>query len=260
MSLRAPTLAGLIEADGVVSRQRRNAARASTALRFLQDQPAVSPGAAMPAAGHLPVSSMKSDITACLPHVVLREQTRVEHERVEATAAMRHLFHDPLNVSSYAQLLRRYLELHAAWENRHATWLRGLVAVGWTYESRLPALECDLESLGDVSEAPVRKFESVATLSAWGALYVIEGSLLGGQVIARHLAGRFPAHPHRFFNLGSHRPAHAWKDFQILLDAALASPGDMRSALSQAKETFALFQTMFEALPANDRDGCIAQA
>jgi heme oxygenase len=202
---------------------------------------------------------MKTDITACLPHAVLREQTRVEHERVEATAAMRHLFDDTMNVSSYVQLLRGYVDLYASWESRHAHWLRELASAGWIYESRLPALEYDLDSLEGVSETPVHQHAPEDAKPAWGALYVIEGSLLGGQVIARQLAKRLPAHQHRFFNLGSHRPSHAWKDFQSLLDAALAEPEQLRAALLQARETFALFQVMFEALPATERDACVTQ-
>jgi heme oxygenase len=206
-----------------------------------------------------PGGCMKTDTTARLPHVVLREQTRVEHERVEATVAMRELFDDTMNVSSYAQLLRGYFHLHMAWENRHASWLCKLASEGWKYESRLPALEYDLDSLEGVSETPVHQRAPEDAKQAWGALYVIEGSLLGGQVIARQLAKRLPAHQHRFFNLGSHRPSHAWKDFQSLLDAALAEPEQLRAALLQARETFALFLAMFEALPATERDACVTQ-
>ena len=80
---------------------------------------------------------------------------------------------------------------------------------------------------------------------------MIEGSALGGQVIARKLAKTFPDHAHRFFNLG-HGNAHpSWKDFQAMLDISLADSSARRVAVAQARTMFDLFHSMLETLSAD---------
>ena len=74
--------------------------------------------------------------------------------------------------------------------------------------------------------------------ATWGALYVAEGSRLGGQVLARGIAAGLP---HAYLS-ARHAPG-AWRALLASLDAraATAVPGWREDVVDGAQATFALF-------------------
>lgn len=190
-----------------------------------------------------------------LPRRYLRKATRREHAAAEDTAVMRALLDGRLDAAGYIQLLLGYHALYAPWEAQQARWLAGdLVTAGWKYRSRLPAIERDLHALG--APLPGRSVEDAliaadaGSVPAWGWLYVVEGSALGGQVIARRLAAGFPGHAHLFFNhghgQGNGQPT--WREFQALMDAQLGSASARRAIALEARTAFGRFQKMLEGV------------
>lgn len=165
------------------------------------------------------------------------------------------MFDSHLSAAIYARLLFGYHTLYADWERRQARWLGGdLRQSGWHYRSRLPAIESDLRALGecapggtpgDLATVPDLPGAPIAA-PAWGSLYVVEGSALGGQVIARRLAAGMPGHAHLFFNMGHGHGQPTWRDFQVLLDTQLGSPAARRAIALQARATFGQFQQMLQ--------------
>ncbi|MDQ6646905.1 MAG: biliverdin-producing heme oxygenase, partial [Pseudomonadota bacterium] len=83
---------------------------------------------------------------------------------------------------------------------------------------------------------------------SWGWLYVIEGSALGGQIIARRLTLGFPDHPHRFFRMGHGKSQASWKAFQALLAIQLGDATSRRTIASQARAAFGVFQLMLDGV------------
>jgi heme oxygenase len=169
------------------------------------------------------------------------------------------LFDGKLGNAAYIRLLQGHHALYADWERRHASWFAGgLTNSGWQYQSRLLAIESDLRSLG--ARPTLRVEETMASTQeisppssdteevSWGSLYVIEGSALGGQIIARKLLLEFPGHLHRFFRLshGGNRPT--WKVFQGLMANQLSDAGSRRTIALQARATFRVFQRMLDAV------------
>lgn len=196
-----------------------------------------------------------------LPRRYLRKVTRREHAAAEETAVMSALFEAQLSGTVYIRLLQGYHALYSEWEAQHARWLTGdLRTSGWVYRSRLPAIESDLHALGaqtpgkprdDAMRLPPAQAEPNAgelglSIPSWGSLYVVEGSALGGQVIARKLAAEFPGHAHLFFNMGHGAGQPTWRDFQTLLDGQLGSAAARRAIALQARAAFGLFQRMLE--------------
>ena len=188
-----------------------------------------------------------------LPRRYLRKATRREHAAAEDTAVMRALLEGRLGAAGYIQLLLGYRTLYSHWETQQSRWLSGDLAVaGWQYRSRLPAIESDLRALGATpptgtsASTPLPPDEQPAP--AWGWLYVVEGSALGGQVIARRLAAGFPGHAHQFFNHGHGHGQPSWRQFQAVLDVQLDSAGARRVIALQAREAFGCFQTMLEGV------------
>ena len=75
-----------------------------------------------------------------------------------------------------------------------------------------------------------------------GAMYVIEGSALGGQYIARHVEhalGLAPGHGDAYFIGYGDRTGSMWREFQNTLKEVSDSDGD--AVISAAKKMFSVF-------------------
>lgn len=189
-------------------------------------------------------------------HLVLRQGTRDEHSAAEQTGVMRALLHGDLNAEGYRRLLLGQYALHRAWESTHANWIGGaLAAAGWPYQSRCERLvrdfaEWELQPGPEhdrLSPRPASRFVGSPSAS-WGELYVIEGSALGGQLIARHLERLFPDYGHAFFRIGRETVSESWRTFQSMLDRHLPDPVSQSEAVSAAKAMFHRAQRMLEAV------------
>jgi len=178
----------------------------------------------------------------------LREATAQAHAAVEALPHMHALAHGALPCDQYVRVLQQHLALVEPWERTHAAWLQTLAAQGWHYRARGPALRADLATLGVAAPAAAPLTEAEPAAVAWGQLYVIEGSLLGGRLIARAFRAAQPALSAAlaYFDLGSEAPG-AWRQFQACLEAALPSAAQRQAAIGGAQSMFARFHQQLAA-------------
>lgn len=113
----------------------------------------------------------------------------------------------------------------------------------WPSRRRSEQLRSDLTALS-VTEpepfSPSPHFQSKASML--GAIYVLEGSRLGGALLKRSVP---PSFPRRF--LDAHQDAGSWRKLLKLLDEFLIRPHDLAAAILAAKEVFARFATAAEA-------------
>lgn len=105
----------------------------------------------------------------------------------------------------------------------------------WPGRRRSEALVADMEDLGAPlpPASPAAAFGGVE--AALGAIYVLEGSRLGGRVLARSVA---PGLPRRFLEAGD--PAH-WRKLIAVLDATLVTEVQLAVAIEAARAVFARF-------------------
>ncbi len=175
----------------------------------------------------------------------LRAETRPAHARLEARLRLL----DPgLDRAGYAWYLERFHGFYRPWERRMAALL---AEPGFFDERRrLPAIAADLRALGlsaaEIAALPdcrdLPSFETRA--AALGGLYVTEGSRLGGQVIARRVAGNLGLAPDAgiaFFASRGADPARLWRDFRAKLAREVA-PDDHDAAIAAAQATFAAIE------------------
>lgn len=102
----------------------------------------------------------------------------------------------------------------------------------------------DLAFLNDTTSTPLcsvlPRIENV--LSACGALYVIEGSTLGGQVIAKMLKENcpfpIPDEALTFFRGYNENTLPMWRAFQTFLNNSFQTPEQMTAVTAVAAETF----------------------
>ena len=172
------------------------------------------------------------------------------HQRLRAATASAHQgLEDALDWRTrvatrdgYRDILARFHGFHAAYEPAIGDALAD--AAFWEPRRRLAALEADLAHLGmpepDIAALPRPSAVTFAdAAAAMGALYVLEGSTLGGQVIGRHIGAL-----HGFADAGLvYYRAHGrqtgvmWNAFRARLDR-LSSDAEAEAALASGTATF----------------------
>jgi len=117
----------------------------------------------------------------------------------------------------------------------------------WPARRRSAALLEDLRRLG---QPPGRPLPVIGDGPGWvlGALYVLEGSRLGGQVLRRRvLAGPDPACRAATSYLSHGIGRHPWPDFVHALDTSPYGLADPASVVDGALDAFLLFEQVVQS-------------
>ena len=176
----------------------------------------------------------------------LKRDTADLHRQVED----RFRILDPaLTRQGYVQKLERLLGLHQPLEALIEPWGDRL-DIDWDARRKTPLLQADLEFLGktpaEIAQLPhCKALPVIDDLGAiLGCLYVLEGSTLGGRMIARHLAQHLDVAPGQgasFFSSYGEALMPRWRHFQQRL-AELATSAVMEDRIvDSARATFTSF-------------------
>ncbi len=168
----------------------------------------------------------------------LRQGTRIAHDRLEAALDLPRELGEPARL---ARVIERFYGFHAAWEPAIGD------AIGdpafWAPRRKLAILREDLRALGhgeaEIESLPVCSEARRLAREPWGSLYVLEGSTLGGQIIARHLAGLRDVPAPLYFTPYGDQTGAMWRATQGRLGEAAAETGIGRMVAS-ASATFDL--------------------
>jgi heme oxygenase len=175
----------------------------------------------------------------------LRVETRPAHDQIE------HALDLPGRMTSrdgYRAVLERFYGFHVAWEAA----IEPVIADHAFFHPRrkLDLLVQDLRALGldDRTMAglprclPLMPLPSPA--AAFGAMYVVEGSTLGGSVIARHVERALGLRPEAgcaYFRSYGSATGRMWSAFRTRL-MAMSSPGVDDVIVASAQRTFDVMQ------------------
>jgi heme oxygenase len=107
---------------------------------------------------------------------------------------------------------------------------------GWTLRRRSDALRKDLADLGQTLPPGLPAPVFVTEPQILGAAYVLEGSRLGGAMLARQVSSGLPV---AFLTPAA---PSAWRDFVALLDERLNTADRIAEAASTAIAVFSLFE------------------
>jgi heme oxygenase len=172
----------------------------------------------------------------------LRQETEADHHNVEGAVP---LMHHGLNVAEYVQCLQRMYGVVAAWEERAAEsgpeWLQPLLLA----RRRRLLLKLDLAWFGIAEKDDRRPMlpEMNNLPSLLGTMYVMEGSTLGGQLIARHVAVALDlseGQGNSYFRGHGSQTGPMWKEFCEMLK--LRIPDEQTDAVVvSAKAMFSTF-------------------
>lgn len=121
------------------------------------------------------------------PAQYLRAATQLRHKALEAQPCFARIMQPEVSLHDYASLLTLLYRFHAQAEPTLNDRLRDLP---WRdiHRARVELLASDLKALDlPLPSNTTQHLELKDEHGALGAVYVIEGSALGGQIIARHL-------------------------------------------------------------------------
>ena len=163
-------------------------------------------------------------------HAILRRETRAEHDRVDA-AFSRFGLSGPDYARFLAAQARAYQPVEAALEDT----VVARVVPGWRAHRRADALRADLAALGMRAVASLAAPSLPTDAHALGAWYVLEGSRLGGALLARQVA---PGLPRAFLAASGPR----WAKSVEILENNLYQPEHIAHAVDAARDVFALFE------------------
>lgn len=149
----------------------------------------------------------------------------------------------------YRRCLRELHAIHAAWEPAvlRTAGLSTVIADA-AARTKLPLLERDLRSIGAAPDRLRVSAPALGLAEALGAMYVLEGSTLGGQVIARHVAGPLGVTADSglaFFTCYGARTGEMWKRFGDALESWAADDGDADAVVAGAIQCFTAFEQRF---------------
>lgn len=179
-------------------------------------------------------------------HTSLRLATREQHRRLDSHVLMMALMQPGLTAHVYAAALRglggALADCESAIEVAHHRYLTARHELSLPMERRLPLLKEDLEKLGTApcDNSPLTlKLCSAAELV--GAMYVVEGSRLGGQMLTHQLRANGGEHwPCRFFEAGGTASVQRWKQYMQWAEGILGQD-DIPAACATAIRVFDLF-------------------
>jgi heme oxygenase (biliverdin-IX-beta and delta-forming) len=172
----------------------------------------------------------------------LRRETLLDHNAVEQSVP---LMYDELDRDTYVSCLLKLHGIIAAWEERAApnapAWIQELLAA--RRRGHLLMLDLTWFGVDPSGEARPTLPEIKDTASLLGAMYVMEGSTLGGQLIARHVErvlGLTAGQGNAYFRGHDERTGQLWKE---VCDALRTKVPDSETdtVIAAAKAMFGVF-------------------
>ena len=164
----------------------------------------------------------------------LRAATAEEHRKVDAAFSRFALSTEAGYRGFLLAQAEAFLPVEKALDEAGAA----AVLPDWPQRRRGDLLRADLAALTVTLPEPFSDPDFISgKASMFGAIYVLEGSRLGGAVLKKTVPGHFPR---RF--LEARQAAGSWRIFLQALDDLLIRPGDLDAAIMAAKEVFARFE------------------
>lgn len=188
---------------------------------------------------------MAAKPTTSLPSIVaeMRERTARAHAALEASDLV---MPATRNRARYAQLIGAMLSFHRCIEAQFRTFETAMRSRGVEMNGRYKAHLLEAESIvvcGHAASEPEVTFASAH--EAMGGLYVMEGSTLGGMLIARSVSGHL-AIESRYYGCYGEATALQWREMKAQLDAAPATREERDAMCRGAEATFMALRAHLE--------------
>lgn len=186
------------------------------------------------------------------PQQYLKQHTMLEHTRIEQTATMRALMSPSVSLAIYGSVLTKWLHWLAVNEPLIKVSLGHLLPPQYSKRLHCNRVKQDLQRL---NLATVTSQLSVNTLrldnpfQALGAVYVLEGSTLGSQVICKRLRSKLGSElPLDYYSGYGASTGQMWAELVAYINTAVKTQAQLDSILIGAKQVFSSLHGEFEQM------------
>ncbi|MEA9975917.1 MULTISPECIES: biliverdin-producing heme oxygenase [unclassified Pseudomonas] len=182
-------------------------------------------------------------------HSDLRAATSHLHRRLDARLPF-----FTTDIAVYRRIMQAYYGFYLPFETLLAASASTIPGMGWAQRLKTPILKQDLLALGltfgEIDALPLCKIlPGVETQAqALGALYVVEGATLGGQVlrgIIKAKVGVESATGGAFMDVYGAETRNLWQGFLTCL-SCIQEPEDIAQTVATAQQTFICFEGWLE--------------
>jgi heme oxygenase len=176
----------------------------------------------------------------------LKARTSVSHQQLEKALIIQ--MRGMRNQEDYISLLQLFYSYFSALEDQINQYIGTEQLPDYMERRKTESLVDDIRSLGGVLPEKAKKTDLPQIdnhLQAFGALYVIEGSTLGGQIISNMIAKQLHITDKglSFFKSYGDATNAMWEDFKkVLNNLQLDNPADQESIINAADDTFFKFK------------------
>lgn len=179
---------------------------------------------------------------------LLRTETAQNHKTLESLMFVNEIMNNSLSIDQYKKLLTINYIIHQRLENELANMLDSAIAEQLEMKDRLKlnALTKDLDYWNiNCLTLPELAFELFVPekniAEVLGALYVLEGATLGGNVIKRHILANpnFKNHENglNYYGVYGEELGTKWKNFVSVLNGRVEE-ADFQRCINSANKTF----------------------
>ncbi len=186
----------------------------------------------------------------------LKADTRNLHDEVEQAMQSNRIMQPVYPLEEYVALLKKLRLAHAVLEPAILSFneIEEHPELQAHYRlTKLDAINKDLQLLSVKPSLPQSEVLSLNNIAeAWGAMYVLEGSTLGGAMILKHLKATQKWNVEAFSYYGYYGPetGHMWQNFKNILEENMDPTRDYESLLKGASKAYHTFCNAAEQLEA----------
>jgi heme oxygenase (biliverdin-IX-beta and delta-forming) len=178
----------------------------------------------------------------------LRSKTANSHRLIEQNSASQFLISKEVTIVQYADYLKSLYGFVYGFEKMVFPILKHHQLLQINDRKKSHFIQADLAMLNQTAAQPYVSDELFSThyptaAAAFGGMYVLEGSTLGGQIISKHLSkilGAAVAGKTTYLSAYASHTGTMWKSFLQLLCEAAASNNNEAEIIESAVNTFAL--------------------
>lgn len=176
----------------------------------------------------------------------IREATKEAHLSLEKEVVQR--LKNIRSDADYAALLKFFYAYFNHVERGIAPFITEALLPDYAERRNSSFLKNDIEALGSsITGLPATTTPAITNhLQALGALYVMEGSIMGGSIIVKMLEKGGITKGVSFFSGYGESTGAMWGAFTAVLNQQAVTESDKAAVIQTANETFAHFQKTFE--------------
>lgn len=180
----------------------------------------------------------------------IKEATLTQHQQLEKALVGK--MKAIRSMDGYVDLLKMFYGYFGGLEQQINKYINSSNLEDHNQRRKTDAMAEDINALGGILPgiATANDLPEISnTLQAFGALYVIEGSTLGGSIISKMMQQHLLFDGQKglsFFNGYGEQTHQMWSNFKSSLNAAVKTQEDEGVVLQTANDTFARFKQWME--------------